>query len=80
MTIKKAWITPFDSTSGLVTLSMESGKPAEEWRRIQVGNVLFPREPTVPHPLRHTVSLYLLDSEDLISIVNAIQGHLNGQQ
>lgn len=75
-TIEKAWITPY--TSDLVTLSFSSLRVVPEWARIQVNEVVFPdRDTKAP---RHTVSIKLLDDDDLVLLRDAIDEYLHKER
>lgn len=72
--IKKVWITDHDSD--LVALSLESEHVKEKHMRIKVYEWEFPEVPTEKYPLRHSVSISLLDEEDLKKILVAICKYL----
>lgn len=72
--IKQAWITYHDSK--LVALSLESENAKQKHRRIKVYEAEFPEVPTEKYPLRHTVSISLLDEDDLQIILKAICKYL----
>ena len=72
--IKKVWITEHDAS--LVALTIESLHVTEKFRRVKFHEYEFPEVPSKNNPLRHTVSISLLDEEDLTTILVAIAKHL----
>jgi len=75
--IKDAWITEHDS--GLVALSLESAHVKEKHMRIHAYDWEFPDVPSERHPKRHTVSISLLNEDDLNVILRAICKYLGYQ-
>jgi hypothetical protein len=72
--IKKVWVTDHDAN--LVALSIESEHVIEKHMRVKVYEAEFPEVPSVRNPLRHTISISLLDDDDLEKILKAICKHL----
>jgi len=72
--IKQVWIVDHDAD--LVGLSIESNHVKEKHMRIKVYEAEFPEVPSVRHPLRHSVSISLLDEDDLKKILVAICKYL----
>jgi hypothetical protein len=72
--IKQAWITDHDAN--LVALSLESSNVKEKHMRVKAYDMEFPEVPSKNNPLRHTVSISLLDEEDLKKILAAICKYL----
>lgn len=72
--IKKVWVTKQES--GLVSLSLESITPIPEHMRLKVKELAFPEKPTKEHPKRHTITISLLDIEDLELIQDTINAYL----
>lgn len=73
-TLKDVWIVHQDAN--LVSLSLESKNVKEKHMRIKVYQAEFPEVPSEKYPLRHTVSISLLDEEDLHKILKAICKYL----
>ena len=74
MTIKDAWITRHNPDLGV--LSIESQNPEPGNKRLQVASVSFSHTPSDYHPLRHVMTIGLLDREDLMKIRDAIDDYL----
>ena len=72
--IKKVWITQHDSE--LVALSLESEHVKEKHMRVKAYEWEFPEVPSKNNPLRHTVSVSLLNEDDLKKILVAICQYL----
>lgn len=75
--LKRAWLTPHDA--GLAALTVESGHPEIDYKRIRAESRNFPAEPSPEHPLRHTIVLGLFDVDDLLKIRSAIDSYLEAQ-
>jgi len=78
LTIKKVWLTQ-QSEADLASLSIESLYPEQEYKRVKADEMVFPTNPTIANPMRHTMVLGLFDDEDLVKIVLAIQDYLAGR-
>ena len=72
--IKQVWVVDHDAD--LVGLSIESNYVHEKHKRVKMYEAEFPEVPSVRHPLRHMISISLLDEEDLKKILVAICKHL----
>jgi hypothetical protein len=70
--IKKAWVTPW--TDGLSSLTIES-KDTRDFKLV-LTEMTFPKNPTPMYPLRHTINIGLLSTEDLITLHKTIQNYL----
>lgn len=73
MNLKKCWIT--DQGADLVTLSFESEHT--DFKKLRVRENDFPDNPTPEHPKRHTISLGMLDSDDLLKIYNVLTAYFS---
>ena len=76
MILKKAWITQHDA--GMVGITLESTSPETDYKRVSATSNLFPVNPTKERPLRHTLSIGLLDADSLYLIEKAISEYLHG--
>ncbi len=72
--IKKVWVTNHDSD--LVSLSLESENADQKFLRIRAHEFELPEVPSVRHPLRHVISVSLLNEEDLKKVLLAICKYL----
>lgn len=72
--IKAVWITEHDTR--LCALSIESEHVKEKHMRVKVHQMEFPEVPSKNNPLRHSISLSLLNDDDLIIILKAIAKYL----
>lgn len=63
-TMKSCWLTTQEPTD-LVVLSIESARPKPQYAQIGVTERCFPSKPTDEHPLRHVVTVGLLDRKAL---------------
>jgi hypothetical protein len=75
--IKKVWITEHDAS--LVALSIESIYVTEVHMRVKPFEMLYPEVPSKNNPLRHVVSISLLNEDDLKKVMFAIAKHLKYQ-
>lgn len=72
--LKKAWITPHDA--GLAVLSLESAIVELEYARLHVDSIQLPANPTPAHPLRHLVTIGLLEFDDLCALRDALEKYI----
>lgn len=72
--LKKAWVNPHDA--GLAVLSLESAIVEREYARLHVDSMQMPVNPTPEHPLRHVVTVRLLDLEDLCMLRDVLDKHI----
>ena len=72
--LKKAWIT--DHGAGLAVLSLESAVVDREYARLRTDDRLMPAHPTPKHPLRHVVTVRLLDMDDLHALRDVLDDHI----
>lgn len=75
--LKKCWIT--EIAEGLASVSFESEDASEKHDRLYVRENLFPANPTAKVPLRHTLSLGLIDEEGLAEIRDTIDRYLESE-
>lgn len=70
--LKKAWLTPWDG--GMAMLSLASARPEQEYTKLNINERSFPDR--VTGEPRHTVTVGLLDEEDLEKLYVTLQDYL----
>lgn len=65
--LKKCWITKNNDNYSITLESIDPKIP------ISCSDMLFPKEPTEKHPLRHTINIGVLSFEDLVLLKNELQ-------
>jgi hypothetical protein len=74
MSIKKAWLTPWNKDGSLVSLTLESSGATSESGKLNFREQEFPDRST-KEP-RHTVAISLLSDEDVVALHATLESHL----
>lgn len=74
--IKKVWLNPFATNQDMFHLCLESAMPNEPYTRVTATEMVFPTTPTPDFPLRHTLSLGLLEMDDIVLLRDTLGNFL----